>query len=103
MFEYDEENEGEDQVIFSRDHRLSSYINLHLQPVDYIKLNSTTYFQPVLTRFSDMRLSSETNLQIKVTKKLTFSTTFTILFDSRAPEGVPETIYSFLNGLQFSF
>ena len=104
MYEYDEEVQGEPEVkIFHRDHRMSSYLSLSLKPLNNLAIYSTSYYQPVLTNFKDLRLSSKTTVLIKITDKLNFSSSFNISYDSRAPEGIQSTIYGFSNGLSMRF
>ncbi len=100
MYEYNEETNPE---IEFRDHRLSSYFSFAIRPFQNATLRSTSYFQPVLSDFNDLRLSSQTALAINLTKKLKFTTTFNITYDSRVPEGVVNTIYSFRNGIRWDF
>lgn len=105
MYEYDNEVQGEEEeeTIIHRDNRISSYLSLSLQPLENLQFNSTSYYQPVLSDLSDLRLSSESNLLIKITKHLRFSSTFSIVYDSRTPDGVPNTTYGFSNGVRFEF
>jgi len=104
MYEYNEESVKDSQtIIHFRDHRLSSYLSFSVQPLSNIQISSTSYFQPVVSDFKDLRLSSETSCQIEVTKRLFFNTSFNILYDTRVPEDVPNTIYAFKNGLKWNF
>ncbi len=104
MYEYDKEVQGEeDDLIIHNDNRVSSYLAISLQPLDNLQFNSSSYYQPVLSDLSDLRLSSESNLLIKVTERLKFSSTFSIVYDSRTPEGVPNTTYRFSNGVRWEF
>lgn len=100
MYEYNEET---DPRLFLRDHRLSSYLSFRLQPSDNLTIASTSYFQPLVTNFSDLRLSSQTSLIINLTKRLRYKSTFNITYDSQVPEDVVNTIYSFINGLRWVF
>lgn len=100
MYEYNEETNPDLEF---RDNRLSSYLSFLLQPFENAKVSNTTYYQPILNDFSDLRLSSQTQLGINLTKKLIFTTTFNITYDSRVPEGVANTIYSLRNGIRWNF
>jgi putative salt-induced outer membrane protein YdiY len=103
MWEY---NEIKDTNIIHRDHRLSTYLSFNWQPVDNLTLSGTSYYQPVLPDFGNARLSSLTTVQIKITDKLSFKTTFQITYDGQlkkdAPD-VPATTYSLINGLRWDF
>ncbi len=104
MYEYDNEVQGEEEeVIIHRDNRLSSYLAFSFQPLDNLTFNSTSYYQPVLSDLSDLRLSSESNVLINITQRLKLSSTFSIVYDSRTPEGVPNTTYRFTNGVRWEF
>ena len=104
MYEYDEEFFKEtDLTIYHRDHRLSSYFSFVTKPSGNFKLSGTTYFQPLLNDWSDIRLSSQAALLFNITKHLHFSTAFNIVYDSRVPEGVVHTFYSLKNGFRWEF
>ncbi|MEM6963881.1 MAG: DUF481 domain-containing protein, partial [Bacteroidota bacterium] len=104
MYEYDEIKIVEDEITIFRDHRMSTYLALSLKPSDAnFSISSTTYYQPVLKNFSDVRLSSQTALKITMTSKLTFTSTFAITNDTRVPEDVPATYYSFQNAVRWNF
>ncbi len=100
MQEYNKENDPEREF---RDHRLSNYFSFSIQPFANARLSSTSYFQPVLNDFNDLRLSSQTTLAIKLTSKLSFTTSFNITYDSRVPEEVENTVYNLRNGIRFVF
>ena len=64
MYEYEEVTEEP----IHRDHRMSSYLALSWYPKDKIELGSTTYYQPLLSGFSDYRISSDNYLELGLTK-----------------------------------
>lgn len=104
MFEYDEIKIISDVITEFRDHRMSSYISLSLQPFsDNFSIANTTYFQPVLNDFSDQRFSSQTSLNFVISKRLTFTSIFSITTDTRIPENVPATYFSLKNGIRWNF
>jgi len=100
MYEFNRESEPEKEF---RDHRMSTYLSINVKPFKNAKLSNTTYYQPVLNNLKDLRLSSQTALVINLTKKLLFTTIFNITYDSRVPESVTNTFYSFRNGVRFNF
>ena len=100
MYEYEEELNP--KRIF-RDHRLSNYLSLNYRPTKQINLASITYFQPLLTAPEDFRLSSQTSLNIGITERLRFKTTFSITHDTRVPDGVVNTFSSLTNGIRWEF
>lgn len=100
MYEYDEEKNNE---IAHHDSRMNSYVSMLISAGKFLKFSSTTYFQPLFKNFNDFRLSSESEAEFQITKKLMFTTTFSYAFDSRAPEGAPNTLYTLANGLEYHF
>ena len=103
MFEY---NEISDTNIINRDNRLSTYLSFNWQPVENLTFSGTSYYQPILPDFNKARLSSLTTVQIKITDKLSFKTTFQITYDGQLREDapdVPATTYSLINGLRWDF
>lgn len=104
MYEYDEEYFKETrEVNFHRDHRLSTYVSFQIKPTKTISIAGTTYFQPVLTEFSDLRISSQTSFNFDISSNWGFSSAFSITYDSDVPEGVVNTIYQWTNGLRWNF
>ena len=103
MYEYDEIKIIPETISYFRDHRMSSYLSVFLKWNDSFSISNTTYYQPVLNNFSDVRLSSQTNLKFSISKKLSFITTFNITNDTRVPEGVPASYYSWRNGIRWDF
>ena len=103
MFEY---NEIKDTSIIHRDNRLSSYLSFFWQPVEQFSLSGTTYYQPIINDLANLRLSSATTLQVKITDKLSLKLSFQITHDERVKRdapNVPATIYTFLNGIRWDF
>lgn len=104
MYEYDEVEIISEVVSFFYDHRMSAYLSASIQPFSgNVTISNTTYYQPVLTNFSDVRLSSQTSLTFFLFKRLRFSTIFSLTNDSRVPENVPATFYSVRNGIRWDF
>ena len=104
MYEYDEIEIVSEVVSFFHDHRMSTYLSASIKPFsENVTISNTTYYQPVLTNFSDVRLSSQTSLTFLLSKRLRFSTIFSITNDTRVPENVPATYYSVRNGIRWDF
>lgn len=104
MYEYNEIEIVSKVVSFFYDHRMSAYLSASIQPFsENVAISNTTYYQPVLTNFSDVRLSSQTSLTFFLSKRLRFSTIFSITNDTRIPENVPATYYSVRNGVRWDF
>jgi len=103
MFEYNEINSGE---AYFRDHRLSISLSASLRLSPTLTVANTSYYQPVIATFGEARLSSGTSFLLKITDKLSFSTTFNITYDGKIAEeveGIPETVHRLINGLRWNF
>ena len=98
MYQYEVESVTNDT---RRENRLSSYLSFSINPRPNFRLAHISYIQPLIADFRDIRLSSKTTLNINLTNKLLFQTSFSITFDSRLPVDIPNTIYSFDNGLRW--
>ncbi len=100
MYEYEELIEPR---IFHHDQRLSSYLSFTLMPEETVSFSSTTYVQPLIKDFADYRIHTENTLDLDITKRLSFIATVKYSFDTRPPEGVPLSTYSFSNGIKIKF
>lgn len=99
------EREVVDSVPLHRDTRLSAYVAGSYTPesADWISIANTTYFQPRLGRFSDIRISTDWQLQVKLRENLMLTTTLNLVYDAVPPVGLDETTYALRNGLKFVF
>ena len=90
MLEYEKLGGGmyDDAGSTDLQHRNSTYLTGHYQADDRVQLAESVYFQPRLTDTSDLRLLSESQLTFKLTEKLSYTTSFTIAYDSRPPDTV---------------
>jgi Protein of unknown function, DUF481 len=102
MFEH---NQFSDATARQYDVRLSNYLSFTVAVSDKIKLNNTTYFQPILTDLGNFRVSSQGNALFQITKKLVFKVSGNLILDrdGRLPPSVPDLIYAWTNGLRWEF
>lgn len=100
MYEYEVDL---DPAVTLRDHRLSSYFSFSLSPEEDVSFVTTIYAQPLLERWGDYRITSESMLTLGITDKLQLTATFIYAYDAVPPVGVPTSIYSFSNGLEVKF
>ena len=103
MYEYDEL--ASNNTIW-RDHRMSSYLSVHLQLTPNLNFASTSYYQPIINNFADSRLSSVNSINLKISSHLRFKVQFNISYDARlarAETEVPTTVYSLTNGIRWEF
>jgi hypothetical protein len=100
-----------EQVLFretnfqNNDGRLSSYFAYYLKLGDNLSLSQTTYFQPLLTRWHNNRLSTEGVLLFNVSKHLRLQCRANLSYDNdpRLPEKIPNLVYAWTNGLRYEF
>ncbi|MGB0589872.1 MAG: DUF481 domain-containing protein [Myxococcota bacterium] len=71
-------------------HRLSMYLTGKFILNPLLSFIHTTYYQPLLTDPLDFRVSSETNLNVKLTDAIGLSVGFILSYDSRPPEDVSD-------------
>jgi hypothetical protein len=109
MYEYEESNdlvtvgpEEQERSVTRRHHRLSAYLSAGINIQKLLTINHVTYFQPRFDFWADFRVSSETTLSVTLTSKLRLNTFFQLIYDTRPPIGVPETMYMLSNGLSLS-
>ena len=99
MFEYEEEQEN----VYHKNHRLSTYISITYEPNNSLKLVNTSYYQPRFDKLNDYRFVTNLSLSIKITSALSFNSYFELVHDSKPPPGVIQTSYDLLNGLKLAF
>ncbi len=99
------EAEVTDSIPVRRDWRLSTYLALSYTPnsADWISVATTTYVQPRLGDFKDLRVSSDWSLEVRLRENLALTTTFSLQYDARPPVGLESVVYGFFNGVKFSF
>ncbi|MBN1895578.1 DUF481 domain-containing protein [bacterium] len=100
MFEHEElETAG----IIADQFRLSSYASWTWKLSDIVTLVQTTYFQPRIDDPADFRTASQTDFLMRISKRFSISLSFNNLHDTRPPEGVVRSVYSFKNVLLVDF
>lgn len=103
MYEYDKILGEKTQF---RDHRISSYLSLSFKILPQLQFSSTSYYQPLIRNMKNARLSSVNTLSFVLGQHFSFRTQFNISYDQQLAnntEGVPPTVYSFLNGIRWVF
>jgi len=99
------EREVVDSIPLNRHIRISSYIagSYTPQSAKYISFTNTTYFQPRVGKFADIRIASDWNVEVSLRQNLKLVTSFNIVYDARPPSGLDKTVYALKNGLRFTF
>lgn len=103
MYEYEETSAEENNIVFNKDSRLSSYISIGLTLNEYVSINSVTYFQPNLGDFADYRLSTKTVFTAKLFKGLAMNTEVNFIYDNKPPVTVPPSMYDISTGFSYQF
>lgn len=100
MYEHEKLTDGNDPT---EDLRGSTYFSCSLYPNDVFSFISTTYYQPLLSKFSDYRIASESSLGIKAFKNFIFKVTYLFTYDTEPAEGIQNSQYQFTTGILYSF
>lgn len=86
-----------------RDHRISAYLSTTIKAGDVLKIQSTTYYQPLIRDVYDYRIASNLRFTIGLSKHLFFITAIEYLYDSAPPLDIPKDVYSMKNGIELKF
>lgn len=100
MYEYEE---VEAPNFFNRDHRLSCYISTTWKHKSGTVVTNTLYYQPLLRSFSDYRVFNQFDLSFRITKNLSFTTSWRYFFDSNPPQNVVHSTQFLSNGITYKF
>ncbi len=96
MVEYEQTSDLIEELNF----RGSNYMSFNWKVSSRVDFKTIWYYQPKFVDWSDYRISGETALSIGITTKLSLLTVFDMLYDSRPPAEVPNSIVSLKNGLR---
>jgi hypothetical protein len=105
MFEREMLNESafSDSGAAQNGHRISMYLTGKFILNPLLSAVHTTYYQPLLTDPLDFRVSSETNLNVKLSDALGLSVGFSLSYDSRPPEDVSDLDTATRAKISYSF
>lgn len=101
MYEYEDVTDGVTPL--QRNFRGSGYLSFSLYPNERVTLVSTTYYQPLLSDFSDYRISSQSSLVVGLFSNFSLKTTYTFVYDAIPAQGIPNSQYDFQTGFAYSF
>ncbi len=101
MFEH--ETELTTPVIKQDELRSSSYFTFSWKPLSTFELNSTTFFQPLISHFSDHRILNEIGMSVKASKHFGLNLKWNYLYDSRPAGTAPHTTYTLSTGAGYTF
>src|SRR6202008_1155220 len=77
MYEYQLQDH---ETIEQYNHRLSTYVTFNIAYSKF-DFSHTTFFQPLLSNFSNYRIASDSNLDIVLTGHFNFRVGFNLLYD----------------------
>ena len=103
MYEYEETSEDPEQLVYNKDHRLSSYVSFGFQFNEFVSLTNVTYFQPNLSKLNDYRLTTNLLLNAAFSKWVGFKVSINLVYDNQPPLTVPNAMYDLSTGLYFRF
>ncbi len=113
MYEYErwvvpgsEDSETGIEFVYSNFGKSTNYISARWQVNEYVNLNSIVYFQTGYDRWVRgfrNRFSTDTNLNVKLTQRMTFFASFSGAYDSRPVVPIYNFIYSLNNGIKVGF
>jgi len=83
--------------------RWSNYLTTGFELADTVTWTSTSYMQPRIDDFGDIRLLCETDLNIGLVRRLSLVVTFRLRYDSEPPEDIKSVDSTLGTGLQFSY
>jgi len=101
---YEAENWNfEEDIARTRLWKNSDYLSLHWTINEVLDLNTIVYYQAGYDRFFQPRVSGETNLNIRISNRFRFTSSFVGFYDRRPPVDVLKWTYTFKNGIGFAF
>jgi hypothetical protein len=87
----------------SSHHRLSSFLALSLEPRPGLAVASTSYVQPRLDAFSDVRVLSQSQLAVQLLGPLSLDVTLNLAYDADPPDETESLDVSLRTGVGIRF
>lgn len=81
----------------------SNYISFYGDVNEQFHFNVISYFQAPLSSIFNPRVSLEINLNLKITEKLKFTSSFTLYYDNKPVVPIDNYVLKFKNGLGYRF
>ncbi len=100
-------NLADESMLIKKDiFKSTNYINYQQKLNDFVNLNLIAYYQGGYDQESSVfrnRISGDFDLNVKLTDKLAFNTSFTAQYEDRPIIPINNWVYSLTNGLKYSF
>lgn len=81
----------------------SSYVSFYGDLNEHFHFNIISYYQAAFSSFFDPRISLETNLNLNITQKLKFTSSFTLYYDHKPVVPINNYVFKLKNGLGYRF
>ena len=85
------------------DIRGSYFLTLRLVPNENLVITSTTYLQPTVSSWGDLRALANLRLATSVTEELDLTVSFDLRYDSRPPDLISALDTSLRTGLRYTY
>lgn len=83
--------------------RINSYLSYLNRANKNVEASVVVYYQPDAAKTQDARVNGEAGLEFALSTKTTFSTSMSLSYDTRPPEGVATTDVTYFSGLHFRY
>lgn len=83
--------------------RESFFLTLRAVPNENLVITSTTYLQPVLGDFDDVRALANLRIATSVTDAMDLTVSFDLRYDSRPPDGISALDTSLRTGIRYTY
>lgn len=100
FYEYEEINHSARPMEFNNDFRWSTYLSSYFN-FKYFEFTSSTYLQPNLGQFSDIRISGDYSMLLRISNPFSVKLNFSHFFDSKPPETVIPNTFSISAGFVY--
>ncbi len=87
-----EYNEIKDTSLIYRQLRVNTYFSYRIQISPQVSWTGTCYYQPVLTYWRDWRISVQTAVDVKISKRLSLRVEGQLAYDNRLKTDVPQAV-----------
>ncbi len=81
----------------------SNYISFYGDVNEHFHFNIISYYQAAFSSIFNPRVSLEINLNLNITEKLKFASSFTLYYDNRPVVPIDNFVFKFKNGLGYRF
>ena len=83
--------------------RESYFLTLRVVPNENLVITSTTYLQPALLDFDDVRTLANLRIATSVTDMMDLTVSFDLRYDSRPPDGISALDTSLRTGIRYTY